>query len=108
MFGIYMLFTYVLALVEFSPMLNLLKAMLVSLIGVSTISTFIYSEYIVFGQKLGLAIDACAVIFWPFFISLGVMGVWTLMAEIRVYLIAVLLVIALAKRVVNWRKEVET
>ena len=101
MFGAYMLFTYALALVSFSPSLNLLKAVLVSLIGISTISTFIYSEYIVFGKRLGLVIDGLAVLFWPLLMSLGVMGVWTLMAKLRVYLIAALLLAALIKRVVR-------
>lgn len=101
LFGFYMLFTYALAIVEFSPALNLLKAALVSLIGISTISTFIYSEYIVFGERAGLVIDALAVLFWPPLISLGVMGVWTLMAEIRVYLVAILLLISLVKRVTD-------
>lgn len=106
MFGFYMLFTYALAIVEFSPALNLLKAVLVSLIGISTISTFIYSEYIVFGKKVGLLIDSFAVLFWPMLISLGVMGVWTLMAEIRIYLIAAILVVALLKRAIIRRKGV--
>lgn len=106
MFGVYMLFTYVLAAVEFSPALNLLKAVLVSLIGVSTISTFIYSEYIVFGKRIGLAIDVLSVVLWPLFISMGVMGVWTLMAEIRIYPIAVLLIVALVKKAAMGRKAV--
>lgn len=101
MFGAYMLFTYALAFVRFGPALNFLKAVLVSLIGISTISTFILSEYIVFGRKLGLVIDGVAVLFWPLFIGLGVMGVWTLMAELRIYLIAVLLVAALIKHTVS-------
>ena len=101
MFGAYMLFTYALALVSFSPALNFLKAILVSLIGISTISTFILSEYIVFGRKLGLVIDGVAVLFWPLFIGLGVMGVWTLMAKLRIYLIAALLVAALIKRAIS-------
>ena len=95
MFGFYMIFTFALAFVQFTPWLSFLKAVLVSLIGISTISTFIYSEYIVFGRKLGLAIDVVAVVFWPLFIGLGVMGVWTLMAELRVYLVIAMLVIAL-------------
>lgn len=106
MFGAYMLFTYVLAAVEFSPALNLLKAVLVSLIGVSTISTFIYSEYIVFGKRIGLAIDVLSVALWPFFISMGVMGVWTLMAEIRIYPVAVLLIVAFAQKAAMRRKAV--
>ncbi len=108
LFGIYMLFTYALAIVEFSPLLNLLKAVLVSLIGISTLSTFLYSEYIVFGKKLGLLLDGAAVLFWPQLISLGVMGVWTLMAEIRIYLIAVLLIIALARKLAARKKGVQS
>lgn len=106
MFGFYMLFTYALAIVQFTPALNLLKAVLVSIIGISTISTFIYSEYIVFGRKVGLAVGSLAVIFWPLLISLGVMGVWTLMAEIRIYLIAGILVVAIIKRMADRRREV--
>lgn len=98
MFGFYMVFTFLLAFVQFSPALNLLKAILISIIGISTISTFIYSEYIVFGRKVGLAVDAFAVAFWPFVLPLGVMGVWTLMAEIRVYLVIGLLVAAVIMR----------
>ena len=103
LFGFYMLFTYALANVAFSPLLNLIKAVLVSLIGISTLSTFIYSEYIVFGKKLGLLIDGLAVLLWPLLISLGVMGVWTLMAEIRIYLIAILLVIAAVRKLAGRR-----
>lgn len=104
LFGAYMLFTYVLAIVQFSPLLMFVKAVLISLIGISTISTFLYSEYIVFGRNLGLAINVVAVFFWPLFISMGVMGVWTLMASIRVYLVAGMLAIALIKSAVQ-RKE---
>ena len=108
LFGFYMLFTYALANVAFSPLLNLIKAVLVSLVGISTLSTFIYSEYIVFGKKLGLLIDGLAVLLWPLLISLGVMGVWTLMAEIRIYLIAALLVIALVKKLTGQRRRVRS
>lgn len=101
LFGFYMIFTFALAFVQFTPWLNLLKAILVSIIGISTISTFIYSEYIVFGRKLGLAIDVVAVVFWPLFIGLGVMGVWTLMAELRVYLVIAMLLIS----VIQWVKQ---
>ena len=56
-----------------------------------------------FGKKLGLLIDGLAVLLWPLLISLGVMGVWTLMAEIRIYLIAILLVIAAVRKLAGRR-----
>ena len=57
-----------------------------------------------FGRKIGLIIDGVAVLFWPLFIGLGVMGVWTLMAELRIYLIGALLAAALIKRAVSRKK----
>lgn len=107
MFGFYMIFTFALAFVQFTPWQDFLKAILVSVVAVSTISSFIYSEYIVFGRKVGLMIDTIAVVFWPQFIGLGVMGVWTLMAEIRIYLVFVMLAIAIVQ-MVKQKKEVRT
>ena len=101
LFGAYMVFTYLLAMVLFTPVLNLVKAILVSIVGISTISTFLYSEYIVFGRKLGLAINTIAVAFWPMFISMGVMGIWTLMSEIRIYLVAGMFILTGIKAIMD-------
>lgn len=107
MFGLYMLFSCALALVNFSPALNIVKAILITVVAISSISSFLYSEYILFGRKIGLIIDAAIVIIWPFVVPLGVMGVWTLMSEIRIYLVAALFVAALIMRVVKKRKAVD-
>lgn len=95
-FGAYMAFAFALAFTEFSPVLNIIKAVLISLVAISTISTFIYSIYIVFGAGLGLMIDLIAVAFWNVFMDMGVMGVWTLVASIRVYIVAGFILAALA------------
>lgn len=100
MFGFYMLFSCALALVDFSPVLNVIKAVLITVVAISSISSFLYSEYILFGKKTGLAVDIFIVLFWPLVVPLGVMGVWTLMSEIRIYLVAALLLAALVKRAV--------
>ena len=104
MFGAYMVFALALALVEFTPALNLIKAVLLSLIAISTLSTFIFSTYIVFGRKLGLAMVAVAVLLWPMFIEMGVMGVWTLVASIRAYLVGALFVAAIALKIAYGRR----
>ena len=91
-----MAFAFALAFTEFSPMLNIIKAILISLVAISTISTFIYSIYVVFGAGLGLMIDLIAVAFWNVFMDMGVMGVWTLVASIRVYIVAGFILAALA------------
>lgn len=94
LFGGYMLFALALSLVQFTPLTNFIKAVLISFVAISTLSTFIFSIYIVFGRKLGLIIDTVAVLLWPIFIEMGVMGVWTLVASIRVYLVAAMFVAA--------------
>ena len=104
LFGGYMLFALALALVQFTPTLNLIKAILISLVAISTLSTFIYSTYIVFGRKIGLAIDIVAVLLWPIFIEMGVMGVWTLVASVRTYLVGALFIAALALKITYGRR----
>ena len=95
LFGVYMAFALLLAFTTFSPALNLIKAILISLVAISTISIFIYSTYLVFGRRVGLIIDAAAVILWPMFMDMGVMGVWTLLASIRAYLVGGFILAAL-------------
>ena len=102
-FGIYLIFAFSLIFTTISPVLEVCKAVLLSALAISTLSSFIYSEYAVFGRKIGLGINIFALIFWILVAPLGVMGVWTLMAESRVYLIAGMLVWAL---VLHFRKKV--
>jgi len=106
-FGVYMVFAFSLIFTSISPALEVCKAILLTALAVSTLSSFIYSEYAVFGRKLGLGINLFAFGFWPLVAPLGVMGVWTLMAESRVYLILAMLVAAIILRV-RGRKKVAT
>ena len=87
LFGAYLAFTFLLAWTNFSPTLNIIKAILITLVAVSTISSFLYSAYITFGRKIGLAVNIATVGLWQFLIPLGVMGVWTLMSQIRIWIV---------------------
>ena len=93
-FGVYMIFAFALAFVNFPPVLSLCKAVLISLIAISTLSTFIFSIYLVFGRKLGLLIDTAAVLTWAQVSEMGVMGIWTLGATIRSYLAIAFILVA--------------
>lgn len=104
-FGIYLVFAFSLIFTTVSPALEICKAVLLSALAISTLSSFIYSEYAVFGRRIGLGINLFALLFWILVAPLGVMGVWTLMAESRVYLIVAMLIWAL---VLHFRKEVRT
>ena len=108
MFGLYMVFAAVLTFVEFSPALNVLKAFLITVVAASSLTTYIYSEYLVFGKKLGAVINVVTVAGWYWFIPLGVMGIWTLMSEIRWIIILGVVVIAIGMKIAESRKAVRS
>lgn len=104
MFGAYLIFTFLLAWTNFSPVLNVIKAVLVTLVAVSTLSSFLYSVYITFGRKLGLAVNLASIALWQLLIPMGVMGVWTLMSTIRIYIVAGAIIAAFVWWAVERRK----
>lgn len=87
LFGAYMAIIFLLAWTQFSPALSIIKAILITIIGTSTLSSAMYSIYIAFGKKIGLAVNGALVVGWQFLIPLGVMGMWTLMASVRIYFV---------------------
>jgi hypothetical protein len=86
-FGIYMAIIFALAWTKFTPVLNIIKAFLITIIGASTLSSSMYSIYVAFGKKVGLVINAALIVLWAVLIPLGVMGMWTLMASVRIYFV---------------------
>ena len=106
-FGIYMLIIFALAWVQFSPVLNFIKAVLITIIGTSTLSSSMYSIYIAFGKKMGLLINIGLIAFWHILIPLGVMGMWTLMASVRIYFIVGAIAFAYLWATIEKRKAVQ-
>ena len=94
-FGIYLVFIFLMSLAHYGPVLNFVKAILVTLIAISSLSSFQFGMYITFGKKIGLGMNAATVALWQLLIPLGVMGAWTLMASLRIYIIATAIVVAL-------------
>lgn len=82
-FGVYMIFVFLLGMTSFSPAMEIIKAVLLALIALSSLTSFIYSIYINFGNKIGFGINAFGLIGWHLFIPMGVMGVWSAMQDIR-------------------------
>ena len=107
-FGIYMAIIFLLAWTQFTPALNVLKAFLITIIGASTLSSSMYSIYIAFGKKVGLCVNAGLIALWAVLIPLGVMGMWTLMASIRIYLVGGAILFAVCWRLWEKRKQVST
>lgn len=106
-FGIYMGIVFLLAWAQFTPALNIAKAILITIIGTSTLSSAMYSIYIAFGKKLGLLINLALVGFWHILIPLGVMGMWTLMASIRIYFVGGAILFAVLWGYLEQRKAVK-
>jgi len=105
-FGVYMAIIFLLAWAQFTPVLNIIKAFLITIIGASTLSSSMYSIYIAFGKKVGLAINAGLILFWAVLIPLGVMGMWTLMASVRIYFVSAGILFAVCWNLVEKRKAV--
>lgn len=106
LFGAYLIFTFLLAWTNFSPVLNIIKAFLITLVAVSTVSSFLYSIYITFGRRLGLIVNIAAVALWQLLIPMGVLGVWTLMSTIRIYIVFGAIAFALVWNLLEKRKAV--
>lgn len=104
LFGFYLIFIFLMSLAQFSPVLNFIKAVLVTLIAVSSLSSFQYSMYLTFGKKIGLGLNVVTIGLWQLLIPLGVMGAWTLMASLRIYIVGAAILIALIWAFVARRK----
>ncbi|MCL2210799.1 MAG: hypothetical protein FWB95_02635 [Treponema sp.] len=105
LFGAYLTFTFLLAWTNFNPVLNIIKAFLIFIIATSTVSSFLYSIYITFGRKLGLFVNITLVGLWQLLIPMGVLGVWTLMASIRIYIVIGAILFAIAWHLISKRKK---
>lgn len=95
LFGFYLLFVLAGAFTTYSPAVSLLKGILVSLVAMSSLSSFLYGTMVNFGKKVGVVIDLAAVACWQLLVPMGVMGVWTLMQNVRIWMVMAMFAIAL-------------
>lgn len=95
LFGIYISFVFLLGMTSFSPGLEIMKGILLSLIALSSLTSFIYSIYISFGNRFGFVVNAAGMAGWYFLMPLGIMGVWNAMQDTRFILIVGTILISL-------------
>lgn len=95
LFGVYLLFILLISFTEFSPATELLKGIMITLVAMSTLSSFIYGLFISFGKGLGVGLSVAAIGSWAFLVPLGVMGIWSLMADVRIVLVLIGFAIAI-------------
>lgn len=95
LFGFYLLFVLAGAFTTYSPAVNFLKGILISIVAISSLSSFLYGTMVNFGKKVGVAVDILAVGGWQLLVPMGVMGVWTLMQNVRIWMVLAMFAIAL-------------
>ena len=106
LFGFYLLFVLAGAYTTYSPTVNLLKGILVSLIAISSLSSFIYGAMVNFGKKLGVIIDIGSVALWQLLVPMGAMGVWTMLQNVRIWMIIAMFIAAFIWHCIEKRKAV--
>lgn len=87
LFAFYLLFVLAGAFTTYSPTVDLIKGILVSLVAVSSLSSFLYGAMVNFGTKIGAIIDVASIALWKLLVPMGVMGVWTLMQNVRIWMV---------------------
>lgn len=95
LFGFYLIFVLVGSMTTYSPAVDLLKGILVSLVAVSSLSSFLYGAMVNFGKIGGVVIDVASIGLWQLLVPMGVMGVWTLMQNVRIWMVLAMFLIAL-------------
>lgn len=94
LFGFYLLFVLLGACTTYVPMLDLLKAILVSLVAISSLSSFIYALTIDFGKKAGACIGVATLASWAVLVPMGIMFIWNTMQNVRIWMVFGLFIIA--------------
>ena len=107
LFGFYLLFVLAGAFTTYSPAVDLIKGILVSLVAVSSLSSFLYGSMVNFGKKIGVAVDIAAVASWQLLVPMGVMGVWTLMQNVRIWMVFAMFAAALIWYIADRKKAVK-
>lgn len=105
LFGFYLLFVLLGSCTQYSESLNLVKAILVSLVAISSLSSFIYAIIIDFGKKVGTVINVAVLASWQILIPIGIMGVWNIMQNVRIWMVFGMFAIAGIVAIVDYNKK---
>ena len=105
LFGFYLLFVLLGACTTYSASLNFLKAILVSLVAISSLSSFIYAITIDFGKKVGVCINILTFVGWAVLVPMGIMFVWNIMQNVRIWMVFGMFIIAIIKHIYDKNKK---
>lgn len=94
-FGIYMLLVLILSVFKFSNIMLIIQIAAIMCIACTTIDASIVGMQKIGGRKLGLIFALVTILCWRFFISMGVLRLWTFMGNIRKYVAGICVLAAL-------------
>lgn len=107
LFAIYMAFVGVLANFKFTGIMNIILILVVLCVALSTADAAIVGIQRIANKKWGTAISLLAIASWNWIIPMGVMGLWTTMGNMRKYVAAICIIVAVAMYFINKNKKTE-
>lgn len=101
LFAIYMIFIGILANFRFSGIMNLILILVVLCVALTTADAAIVGIQKTTSKKWGTIISIISIIAWNLVIPMGVMGLWTTMGNMRKYVVAICILVAIAMEMIE-------
>jgi hypothetical protein len=95
LFALYMAFVGCLGYFHFNGIMNIILVLVVLCVSLSTADAAIVGLQKIAGKKIGVIIALIAIALWNFVSSMGVMGLWTTMGNMRKYVAGACIIVAI-------------
>lgn len=107
LFALYMAFVGCLGYFHFNGIMNIILVLVVLCVSLSTADAAIVGLQKMAGKKIGVIIALIAIALWNFVSSMGVMGLWTTMGNMRKYVAGACIIVAIGMYFYQKRKNRE-
>ena len=107
LFALYMAFVGCLGYFHFNGIMNIILVLVVLCVSLSTADAAIVGLQKIAGKKTGVIIALIAIALWNFVSSMGVMGLWTTMGNMRKYVAGACIIVAIGMYFYQKRKNRE-
>ena len=95
LFAIYIVFVGCLGCINLDKKLKIVLVAVIIIIAFSTADSAIVGMQELFGKKFGVGLSVTSCLMWPFVSSIGVMGLWSTMGNMRKYVVLICIIISL-------------
>lgn len=104
LFALYMVLVGCLGYFHFNGVMNVILILVVLCVSLSTADAAIVGLQKIAGKKVGVVISLIAIALWNFVSSMGVMGLWTTMGNMRKYVAGVCIIVAVSMHFIKRKK----